>query len=149
MVHLNNPPVPKNKNMMVLVAVLIFGLAALVAFLLEESVEKPKENSEIQEKIVQLEKKIALKQQEEKREAMDDAEAANQFDPEVNDSSAETQAASSKFMEQETNLQEGTTSEYNYLQERIWGFWHIILPLFVVIGIFLYWVKKKHKKWMR
>ena len=49
-----------------------------------------------------------------------------------------------KFIAQEKKMKQGTTVESKYLKERIWGFWYIILPLFIVVSIFIYWVYKKH-----
>ena len=150
MIQLKNPPTPKNKNWMVFVAFLIFGLAALVVVLTDEVIEKPGRDSEVKKQISTLEHQIAQKEKNAENFARVQVDKANQFDPEMNVVSETTDALpSAKFLKQENKMGKGTIDEPDYLKDRAWGFWYIVFPLFIVTAIFIFWVWKKHRKWTR
>ncbi len=150
MVHLENPPTPKNKNWMVFVAFLIFGLSALVAVLTGEVIEKPERNNKIRKQISTLEHQIAEKQKNAEDQARAQVNKANQFDPDMNEVPTTTEVLpSATFVKQEAKMKAETIDEPDYLKDRVWGFWYIVFPLFIVVGLFLLWVWKKHRKWAR
>ena len=53
------------------------------------------------------------------------------------------------YARQLQHREEGATDERQYLAMRDWGTWHIIIPLFIVVLIFLWWVKTRHSKWIK
>ncbi len=146
MVHLKDPPLPKNKNWLAGMAVLIFGLAVLSIVLMGDVIEKPKKDRAIQKQIVEVEHKLEEKNEALHASAKQEAETGNNFDK---DTVPSDDTSLAKFSSQEKKLSGETTPEPEYLQDRIWGFWYIMLPLFVLVGFFLYWVWKKHKSWTR
>ena len=54
-----------------------------------------------------------------------------------------------RYARQLTHREEGATEERQYLAMREWGTWHIIIPLFIVVLVFLCWVKTRHSKWIK
>ena len=150
MVQLKNPPLPGNRKWLVAVALMIVCLVLLVVVLMGEVLEKPVRNRNIQKQIKVLEGQIAEKQENEEAQAKAEADIASAGVSQTASRIAPLETVpDEKFTGQEKKLERDTTVENKYLQERIWGFWYIVLPLFVVVGIFLYWVRKKHKSWTR
>ncbi len=150
MVHLKNPPLPKNKNVIAVVLLALLALVILATVLLGEIVEKPRQNEQIQDQINALEVEIAEKAKLQKEESMAAAIKANEFDPSVSaQENTYVPESNAKFMQQEENLQSHETSELDYLKERVWGFWYIVLPLFILVFFFILWVRKKHKDWIK
>ncbi len=146
MPYLETPPLPKNRKILLFVAGAIVVLTVLVLVMMGEVIEKPRHDAEVQQQIKILEKDIARKEKLAETEAAGEVAKADSFDAEVEPDSVQPDPG---FVKQEEHLEKDTVSENKYLKERIWGFWYIILPLFVVVVIFIFWVNWRHKRWTR
>ncbi len=148
MSHLEDPPLPRNRKILLFVAGAIIALTVLVLVLMGEVIEKPKHDAEVQKQIKILEKDIARKEKLAESEAAGEVAKADSFDAEA-EVEPDSRLPGPDFVKQEQHMQQDTVSENKYLKERVWGFWYIILPLFVIVAIFIYWVNKRHKRWTR
>ena len=138
MKNLHTPPLPKNKNVMKIMVFFLFLLFFVVLMLVGDLIKKPQQEREMQNKLKSVEAELKAKQEKLDKTSWSEA---------LGDNSDENK--DERFSAQEKDLSSHTLKESEYLKERKWGFWYIVFPAFVIMGIFIFWVAKRHKKWLK
>lgn len=132
--ELKNPPLPQNLKVVYYVVAGLFVVTIILGITMWDVAEKTGEAEKTKKEIENLESKGSAAFDEEQQE---------------DEEQAEHEVKNKHFAKQIANRKKGGTQESEYLQNRKIGTYYLLPPVLIAMILFLYWVYKKHRNWIK
>lgn len=155
MSEINPPPLPGKKAMIAMAFSLVALVGLVILILVIFATEQTPQEKE----------QALLAKQEQQDNGKDNTSALNRYKTEDGTASEQQkeferqqekaldniqdEVGDDKYGRQLQRRTEGAMDEGLYLKMRQWNFWYIMVPALILIVVFLIWVYKTHKKWIK